>query len=572
MVASSYWRRNRSYFYVLTFGLALIWSLAQTTSNREDLLNEQGWKFVGDFLNAAYTPSLSIDFLALTAKATLTTLAYAVVGTFGSLLLGVLAGVFSSQRWWQAVTYHKAQSNKPRFYLLPWLNARALLVVPRGIHELVWGLFFVGIFGLDPLTAILAIAIPYGAITAKVFSEILDETPPEPYLAILHSGSTPWRAILYGLIPESLPDLLSYTFYSFESAIRSAAVLGIIGAGGLGFQLLLSFQSLNYEEIWTLLYALILLSTLVEYSSNFARNRLAQGTLTSKAVEANVQREIPEDLTCTPSHTSSLKGSLLFVPGLFLLLLVYLRPDFSLIWSPRTWQLLNDFGHQAFPPNVTSSFLVQLLQLSGQTLAMSILAAGLSTVLGLAFAVLGASNYMLPEGNLNLARGGDYRWRVLLWRGTRFVLLILRTIPIPVWALILVFVLYPGILPGALALTLYTLGVLGRLMAEAIENQDARPLLALRAQGATLTQTFLYGSLPTIFPQLLAYSLSRWEVIIRATVIVGFISGGGLGRLLTQQLSSFDVQSLVVTLLFYVGLVFVVDMISSTIRREIHEG
>jgi phosphonate transport system permease protein len=152
---------------------------------------------------------------------------------------------------------------------------------------------------------------------------------------------------------------------------------------------------------------------------------------------------------------------------------------------------------------------------------------------------------------------------------TRFVLLFVRAVPEPIWALIFLFVLFPGILPGAIALGLHNLGILGRLMAEVTENLDERPMRSLKALGATNSQVFLYSVLPRTLPRFLAYILYRWEVCIRATVIVGLVGAGGLGRLLTEQLSSFDYKGLLTTLLVFILLTFLVDLISASVRRTL---
>ncbi|ERT03516.1 putative phosphonate ABC transporter domain protein, partial [Lyngbya aestuarii BL J] len=106
---------------------------------------------------------------------------FAVCGTVFSILIGLIGGLFSSEIWWRSLS--------PQLFGTPWLFIRSLLAIPRSIHEAIWGLFFVNIFGLDPLVAILAIAIPFGTITAKVFSDILDETPRQALTALLSSRS-----------------------------------------------------------------------------------------------------------------------------------------------------------------------------------------------------------------------------------------------------------------------------------------------------------------------------------------------------------------------------------------------
>jgi phosphonate transport system permease protein len=152
---------------------------------------------------------------------------------------------------------------------------------------------------------------------------------------------------------------------------------------------------------------------------------------------------------------------------------------------------------------------------------------------------------------------------------TRFLLLFVRAVPEPIWALIFLFVLFPGILPGAIALALHNLGILGRLMAEVTENLDERPLRSLKGLGATAPQVFLYGVLPLTLPRYIAYILYRWEVCIRATVIVGLVGAGGLGRLLTEQLSSFDYKGVLTTLIVFLALTFLVDLISAEVRRTL---
>ncbi|MBV8883994.1 MAG: ABC transporter permease subunit, partial [Chroococcidiopsidaceae cyanobacterium CP_BM_RX_35] len=222
---------NRRSLWSLFSIVAIAWSLVQTGLFGHNVVNYEGWPLFLQFLIASLHPDLSPELLSVTLDATLVTLAYAICGTAFSVLLGLLGGVLTSQVWWQSVLLTRNSKSSPyRSYEVLWLGIRALLAVPRAIHELIWGLFFVNILGLDPLVAVLAITIPYGAITAKVFSEILDETPRQPLRALLGSGVPPLQAFIYSLIPQAFSYLLSYTFYRFECSIRSAAVLGVIGA------------------------------------------------------------------------------------------------------------------------------------------------------------------------------------------------------------------------------------------------------------------------------------------------------------------------------------------------------
>lgn len=529
--------------WTLLIAAAVVGSLLASGIGTGQVVKPEGAASFLDFFRAAAHPRLDSEFLALTANAALTTLAYAVLGTALSLVIGVLGGVLSSQTWWST----GARASRRRG-LAGWVLTRAVLVVPRGIHEVVWGLFFLAVFGLDPIVAVLAIGIPFGAVTAKVFSELLDETSRKPYTALLASGASRRSAILYGLLPPALSDLLSYGFYRFECAIRSAAILGLVGAGGLGFQLALSFQTLRYHEIWTLLYALILLSITADYWSSAVRSRRA--------------REHHQPLRRDPL----LAGSLVFGAMLIGLSVWWVGLDVSVLWSVRTWELGIQLLADAWPPVLDAGGLGGLLELSAVTLAMSIVA--------MTVAFWGGAVLAFPAANLSGMGHRGRGWfgravRVLVRMASRLLLVVLRAIPPPVWALLFLFVLYPGILPGALALGVYTAGVLGRLMAEAAENLDGRPLRALRAHGASGAQVFCYGVLPAATPRFVAYGLYRWEVAIRETVVVGVVGAGGLGLVLDHQLSSLHYGGALTTLITLIVLTLAVDLTSAAIRRSV---
>lgn len=551
---------NQRFVWGLVALGAIALSLHQAGLFQRDWLNLGGLPQLGRFFQASVQPDLSPEFLRLTLDATVITLAYAVCGTCLSLLFGLVGGVIASEVWWQSVFPRQAQQRPI------WLAIRAVLAIPRAIHELIWGLFFVNIFGLDPLVAIVAIAIPYGAIVAKVFSEILDETPRQPLMVLLNSGVSPLTAFTYSLLPQAFLDLLSYSFYRFECSIRSAAVLGIIGAGGLGYQILLSLQSLRYEQLWTLFYALFVLNGTVDFTSAVLRHRLGSPSRLDlnlrRASKLKRQRQ-PCDLWVMLAGL----GALLLIPFCFW----YVSADFGKLWSPCTIQLLADIAQSSLPPNFDGEQLPQLLALAWQTLAMSILAIAAAGIGGILLSFPAAHNFFLPGGLLNPTQsslsGRLLAWGMLLL--TRAFLLIARAVPAPIWALVALFVLFPGILPGAIALGLHNLGILGRLMAEVTENLDQRPLIALKAQGSSASLVFLYGVLPTTMTRFLAYILYRWEVCMRETVIVGLVGAGGLGRLLTEQLSSFDYSSVIVTLSSFVVLTFVVDWVSGRMRRSL---
>ena len=544
-----------------------------SVSHNTALFNIQGLPLLGKFFQASLHPDLSSEFLQLTIEATLTTFAYAVCGASFSLGLGSILGILISSIWWEVHCPHW------RWRQLIRAGLRWLLAAIRSVHEAIWGLLFLSIWGLDPLTAIVAITLPFSAIVAKVFAEILEEAPHQPLMALVNAGVPTSNAFMYGLLPQAGLNLLSYSFYRFECALRSATILGIIGAGGLGFQIFLSLQSLRYEQLWTLFYALFILCGLGDFASARLRRYFGCASrldLNVAAKKINTKQPITSsEKTKLASQRISLFRVLIFIFGLICLITVcwaYLQPDWTLIGSARSAQLLQDMVSQSFSLNFQDVPWVNLLNLSMQTLVMSFLAIVIASIGATILSFAAARNIFLPGGILSPNRRHISQWS--RWRangvfiGSRALLLIFRAVPSPVWALVILFITFPGILPGAIALGIHNMGILGRLMAEGIENLDDSPIQSLKVQGTPTLSLFLYAILPLSLPQFLAYCLYRWEVCLRESVIVGLVGAGGLGRLLSEQVSSFDYSGIVLTLVCFVLLTVLVDGVSQGLRRR----
>jgi phosphonate transport system permease protein len=587
-VRPSPWTERTGWLVVALAAIALSAYTAGLGQWHREIFNWGGLTQAWQFLTASVTPDLTPEFLAVIGQAALVTLAYAVVGTGFSIVLGLLGGVLSSEIWWRTLFPPGRSLAWVRRWM--WMGIRAVLAVPRAIHELIWGLVLLQIFGLDPLVAVLAIAIPFGAIVSKVFSEILDETPHEPLFALLNAGVSPLTAFFYGLLPQALPNLMSYTFYRFECSLRSSAVLGIIGAGGVGYEIFLSLQSLRYDQLWTGFYALILLNGAVDAWSATVRRRMGFTSRLDLNLNRTISAETPRrnsfqvDYAASPSpgriamerprRDWFLRLSWCGVAAAFPLALGFLSIDWSLLWATRTRELLGELWIAATPELPSLSELGNLLQLSYLTLAMAILASVMAGIGGILFSFWAAQTMVLPGGVLRPLgqTQTSFPWLAMATLIiSRLVLLASRAIPAPIWALVFLFVMFPGILPGALALGVHNFGILGRLMAEGNENLDDRPARALRALGAASGQVISYGILPQNLPRFLAYVLYRWEVCLRETVIVGLVGAGGLGRLLTEQISSFDYGGVVITLGAFVVLTFGVDLVSSRMRQTLKQ-
>ena len=204
-------------------------------------------------------------------------------------------------------------------------------------------------------------------------------------------------------------------------------------------------------------------------------------------------------------------------------------------------------------PSIDSRFLAKLLPATLETLAMSVVGTLLAAVFGLLLALPASRTY-----------AGDRA----VWRPpTRLLLNVLRSVPELMWAVLLLIAAGLGPFAGTLALAIHTTGVLGRLFAEAIENAPEGPGFALRLRGVGEGRVFLYAGLPQVLPQLLSYTLYRWENNIRAAAILGVVGAGGLGQMLAFHLGLFQMAETSSVLAAMLVLVALVDAISFGARR-----
>jgi phosphonate transport system permease protein len=204
------------------------------------------------------------------------------------------------------------------------------------------------------------------------------------------------------------------------------------------------------------------------------------------------------------------------------------------------------------PPELAPGFVRKCLGATLETLSMSALGTLLAVAGGLAMALPAAGRF----GGLPRA-------------ATRALLNVLRSIPELVWASLLLVAAGLGPFAGTLALAAHTSGVLGRLFADALENAEPLPDQTLRTNGAARLASFFYATLPQTLPQMLSYTLYRWENNIRAAAVLGVVGAGGLGQMLKYHLSLFQMQDAATVVICMLLLVAMVDAASFAMRRSL---
>jgi len=189
-----------------------------------------------------------------------------------SILVGLPLGVVASDTWWKRSSFASARITAAGRALQT--GVRFWIALMRSVHELIWAVVLLAAVGLNTFGAVLAIAIPYAGALAKVFSEMLDEAPRHSAKAFEGIGVRPLHVFLFGLLPRALPDMIAYTAYRFECAVRSSAVLGFFGYPTLGYYVSLSFGDGRFHETWTAIYLLLALILFLEWWSTAIRSRL----------------------------------------------------------------------------------------------------------------------------------------------------------------------------------------------------------------------------------------------------------------------------------------------------------
>jgi phosphonate transport system permease protein len=518
------------------------------------LAGPEARRAIADLARGFWPPAHSAEFLARLGRPLLETVAIATLGMGLAIALGAPLALLATSPAVDAACGRRPGLGRRALHA----GARAILNVMRAVPEIVWALLFVRALGIGPAPGVLAIAISYAGVVGKVFAEIVEAAPRRPAEALAAAGASPRAALALGIGPSARPVLLSYALYRFDCALRSSAVLGIVGAGGIGQEIELSLKMFEHHEVAAFVLALFALVAAVDLASTLARRALqARASLFPTTVPA-AARGIALGL-----------GALAAMVGSAAIL--GLRP--AELFGPGVFARMGAFVAGLWPIELTPAVLRAIGPAALETLAVSVLGTALAAALGLGLAFV-AARPPAATRTFSTGAGGGARHAVRLAAatGARGVLALGRTLPELLWALLFTFAVGLGPFAGALALAIHTAGVLGRLYAEVLEEVPDGPALALRTAGATPLEATALGVVPQAFPQLVAYTLYRWEVNIRASAILGVVGAGGIGRDLHVALSIFDTARAGTLIVAIFVLVTAVDLASGWLRARLAGG
>ncbi len=521
---------------------------------------------IWNFVRRLFPPDLSPEFLRTVFRALAQTMATAVAGTLLSLTVALPLGVLATGTLWNRGVLVAADDRIA--YGAGWMAsrlARTILGFLRAVPDLLWALLFVAAVGLGSLAGTLALAVSYSGVLGRVYADVFEHVDPQPLEALQSTGATRMQIFLRGVWPQAVPHLVAYTLYSFECCVRAAAVLGFVGAGGIGYEISVSMRLFEYGQVLTLLLVFIMLLTVTDAASRYLRARSVNRATSARKLRA----EGRSSLTLLTSKSRRLVA---WMAALSLIVASFALAGFApetLIQAGVAGRLTG-FVRRMLPLDLSWAFVSSLGTALLQTIAISLMGTLTGMALAVVLAVPATSTLTFMRSDSPGRHGfTDRVLRGLLFWSARLVLNILRSIPELVWVLICILAVGIGPFAGTIALGLHTAGVLGKLYAETMEEVPLRPVEALRSLGASPIQVLLWAIWPQARPLLSSYTVLRWETNLRASTILGLVGGGGLGQAIYNNVQLGFYPRLTTLILLIYALVLASDWIGERLRLHV---
>ncbi len=460
------------------------------------------WRELGRLLAGALRPS----FAAVTARGVALTIAFAVVGVF----LGAVAGFLLSLGF---------ARSRP---------VRVICAGLRSVHELFWALLLIQVAGPSPAAGLLAIALPYAGIFAKVFSELIEEADLAAERT-LPPGTPAISRFLYARLPEIAAPVRNYLLYRLECGMRSTLVLGFVGLPTMGFELESDFRQGRYASAAGLVAVFyLLIATRRLWARPATAPFLLAGSVGALAwltapvggqsVWIALARFLGGDIVPSP-----LRAAPLLDPA-----------TWAATWSAFALWLWDLLATQIVPGAVKTLVLSQLALVCMASMALAVFPFACRRFAGR----LGAP----------LARA---------------LLVVVRSTPEYMLAYVLLQLLGPSMLPAVIALSLHNGGIVGYLMSRHADTLGYRPDAP---RGIDL---YAWETVPRMYGQFLAYTLYRWEIIVRESAILGILGVRTLGYHVDAAIAELRLDVAVALIVATGALSIAVDALSRALRRRL---
>ncbi|NUS91567.1 MAG: phosphonate ABC transporter, permease protein PhnE [Nocardia sp.] len=409
--------------------------------------------------------------------------------------------------------------------------ARAVITFCRAMPDLLFAALFVRALGIGVLPGVLALALHSIGMLGKLFADAIEQTDPGPREAVRATGVGYFREMLNAVVPQVIPAWIGASVYRVDINLRMSVVLGFVGAGGIGFALQDALRGLVYPRALGIVGVILVVIAAMEVLTIAIRRTLL-----------------------TPSRSGPRRDRLVrfafgaLAAGTCAASLPVLEVDpWSLLTWP--WYSVEVFGRM-FPPDF-GALGEDLLDAALQTVAIGLVATAIGAVLSVPLGVLAAAN-VTPHP-------------VVYWVARSWILVV-RAVPELIIAVVFVAALGLGPIAGTCALAIGSIGFLGKLVADAIEEIDPGPLEAVRAVGGGWWKTLFAAVVPQAVPSIIGAGLYLLDVNIRTSTVLGIVGAGGIGYLLFESIRTlnFDIAGAIVIVVFVI--VYTIERLSGWIR------
>jgi len=539
--------------WVVMLGLlvASVWSFADLGIDVTSLVT--GFENAADFVSRMFP----LDFppLAELVPLTLQTLAIVTVATVLSIVLSLPIALLA------------ASSTSPN--RAAGAGARVLIVVLRAVPDLVLAIVFFRLFGLGAVPGILAMGLHSVGMVGKLYADAIEELDKGPVEALRAAGASRAQQIWSGVLPRLMPQIIATGLHRFDINLRTSVILGYVGVDGIGRAMADSLNTLNYDRGVALALIILALCLIVEMISGSIRaallgrtgtrrglrgllDRASGGWLVKPVSAMEEQRLANGRVRVAPQWDGDRIGRFLGITltGLIVALAIAgSRIDpaalaAGIVDIPRTVALF-------FPPDAGGMF---------DTLIESLL---VTVQIGLAATLVGVV-LAVPIGSLAARNVAPNRGVAMTFRT---IIVVIRAFPELILAIIFIVMMGLGPVPGVLALGIGSVGLLGKLVADSIEETDVRVQDAVRAGGATLGQVYAAATVRQALPSFVAHILYQLDVNVRSATLLGIVGAGGIGYYLLEANRVLQFQTVTVIILLILAVVLALEALSGWVRR-----
>ncbi|WP_051063462.1 phosphonate ABC transporter, permease protein PhnE [Ilumatobacter nonamiensis] len=540
---------------VVGFLAATVWgwwyidmSFTAIFSGLGDMWNLLGRMFPPDF-----------EDLDRAIELTFETLWMAVIGTAMAIVLSV------------PLAFGAARNTTPHPAVMA--VCRGVIVATRAIPDLIFAAIFVRAVGIGVLPGILALGLHSIGMVGKLFADAIEQIDERPRDAVVSVGATKWQAIVTSVLPQVMPSMIATTLYRLDINLRSSTVLGIVGAGGVGFLLQQKLRSLQYDQALAIVVVIFVFITLMEFLSAAVRSTLLgadRAQAGRRAPRASVgaalfhrfRKARPESDGMDPFDRATVRPPFVgerrvkaVYGALFAALLGYA------LWAVRLdpVELFQSIGKiwevtlRLFPPDFSTAgdgIWTGMLE----SIAVAFVATFLGTIVSVPLGLLAARNVAVNR---------------TVYAISRVFIVFLRGIPELIVAVLFVSAIGLGPVAGSFALVVGTAGFFAKLIADAVEEVDPIPREAVFATGATRLQETGVSVLPQAMPSLVGNLLYVLDINLRVSTVLGIVGGGGIGFLLFNSLRVLQWQTTGAILIVIFVVVYAIELLAGWVRKQI---